>query len=357
MTPAARVLKAICGARLIHTRHRFKVSLAELVFDWESGDARDGVDVRINRTTDVLKPEWLPGTRNEPVAWIRSTRPRARARFRVQPSTITRLAITAQANAPWLGFEERVVPFVLGISWPDTISFRLAGSTPATVSSDAPAFSWLSSRPNGLASEPVVFDTSGPHPVYTLLATPRLPMVEPWTEVLFYACDFARGSSTEPEVVRNIVTNVYWNSNLIYNPSYSYSYAYHMMDLTSFLADVASQPFVYLDCRDCSHWTHIQSNALGLSGKYNTIGESFPTNYVLDGHLSIGTRGTSILNRGLVWDTGGSGGCSIGWGRQLSAPPHTLLLNVERDDDAAISGRVFGSWLGCTPSRWICSSF
>jgi hypothetical protein len=130
-------------------------------------------------------------------------------------------------------------------------------------------------------------------------------------------------------VVRNITENVYWNSNLIYNPSYYYSVGYSQMNLTAFLFDIAHQPYVYLDCRDCSHWTHLQSNALGLSGQYNTLGNSFRTNYVQDMGTDYWHQWSFNFHQvGYFWGLMVSDFAAAGDGDgDPSHPPHTLSLS------------------------------
>ena len=254
-----------------------KIELSHIKFNHASGDSSDGVDIRVNGSTDVLVPEWITGpdpgdpVRNEPAAYKRNITPTIQARFVMTPELDVSATISATTADPVLGgLGEEAVSFVGGVSSPAYATFTAAESTPTTVGIRTVQWQWKAGNFGGGEAPVCDINVSGPHKLYQLLETPAAPMTEPWTEVLDNVCELAAGFASTSAAVREVWDDHYNYAGGLYDTmsgASQYTGATSSgFDLTDWLDNYPDIGVV--NCYDMGKSVVVYSTALGCSASY-----------------------------------------------------------------------------------------
>ena len=285
---------------------------------------RDAFNIRKNEKEFVTLPEWRQGTpfdQQSPAAYaikaIGKNVITIRAKFTCQDPTIKELEVQAINFSPddssfGIGpqqpkFQSSVLPPRLGHSDllgrvpAQLISFsqdgellNLEGSKVATAGVGVHVIHWeWQYRQHEKASWTTFAKTS--HRIYTVLRVPKRPWLQhpytpdntqlPWTEVLDFACDWAK-ESKDPDQAAAKVTKSFRDVEKVFFISYDLSAFYSGLnfDCTAFLDLIRGGIGIgnKLNCSDCATVVSTFANILGCSLWQSTMdgtyGMTFPTN-------------------------------------------------------------------------------
>src|SRR3990172_324640 len=191
-----------------------EIDVVSITFDFESGYADDALYIRKNASTYIAKPEWLPPSRNNPLAYIKSQANRhiyVSFTHNQGAGEICFMVVQANGGGYYPGtIQETYVSFP---SCGTTASAELTltgGSTPGYVQKWGFSLYWYVTDINDQPQNPnLSLGTTGVHLYYTLLAAPQAPVAEPWTDVLDLACTCASNKTYENQAIAAITTNAY----------------------------------------------------------------------------------------------------------------------------------------------------
>lgn len=241
------------------------VTVTEITFNYEAGYADDALDIKINNTTDIPKPEYKPasGGRNYPFAYIKSQSNRKiKAKFHHNQGSgvINSIDIFAICEgSQWISsIGITNITFSGGGPTSDLCTLILCyGNIPNRVVKFIFGWQWECLKVNGesIAGGSLYFDYTC-HTYYTTLGPPQSPMTEPWTEVLDYACVWAHGKSNETSALKKITDGAYNNLGKSY-----YGTTTHTDSATFYLTDFFDENLA--DCRDMSAVVHVFTRAIG----------------------------------------------------------------------------------------------
>ena len=166
------------------TLYIIQVELTNIKFNHDTGSsASDAINIRQDYTTpiDISNGEWVKGGANHPVAYTADNSVTIKARFTVQPDSITSADIWAESTASDGSLGDVVkttIAFAGGVSVGDAngyVEFPISGNTPNVVKkTTTDTWQWKAENING-ASVVCNFDVSGPHTVYTIFDEPEQP--------------------------------------------------------------------------------------------------------------------------------------------------------------------------------------
>ena len=246
------------------------IAVTHIKFDHTTGsDSADGIDIRENDSTDITVPEWVKGGQNKPAAYKKSTSVTIKAKFYIRPTTITSAKIKATTTDSIFGnLGEQTVTFSNGVS--DYISFTPTNSTPSAIDKGTVTWQWKIRDIQGSGSPEYTFSSSGPHTIYTVLATPQAPQAEPWTEALDIACTKADGQTTAAAATRDIWDDFLNDAGGTYDTvrgASQYTGATTTsFNLTSWLANYPNIGTV--NCYDMGKSVVVFANTLGCDTEY-----------------------------------------------------------------------------------------
>ena len=278
-----------------------QVALEGIKFNYDPDDLKKtgAFNLRRNETQIVRVPEWQPDVCSEhecsPVAYAIEGLPEKmtlEASFRTLKGLKTPLMIRAIAESP---------DHILGniepreINHPGSSGFVKFNMPDARVSSAGVgihdvAWRWqYSDTPNVWTDFQTTF-----HRVYTVLARPSKPwepeisnstnIHQPWTEVLDYACCWARDVKSDPDEAAKLITKNFFDlgEHLLKYKSGGF-YAAETFDCTKFLAllrnGIGGGQIV--NCDDCATIISTFANILGCELSQSGLGLYFNTNPIL----------------------------------------------------------------------------
>jgi len=184
---------------------------------------------------------------------------------------MTSLKLKANSSGCLGNLNETRVQFQNGISQGDvTIAgadytkFTASKNTPNMVYKDTFSWEWQVTAANGNTIDTASFGTTAGHTVYVVYAAPGAPWstaanntLNPWANVLDYACDWASGEANLADAVRVITLKAHTDFGKEY-----YGEDTHTVDnncnLTSLLAANRA------DCRDMSAVVQLFANVVGV---------------------------------------------------------------------------------------------
>ena len=204
-----------------------KVESTNIKFNHDTGSsAGNAINIRQDYSTpiDISNGEWIRGGANQPVAYTANNSVTIKARFTVQPNTLTSAviwAVSTDSDGSLGDVVKTPVAFSGGISVGDANGYVLlpiSGNTPNAVKkSTTDTWQWKAENING-ASVVCDFDVSGPHTIYTLLNEPMTPWINTsgnqrnaWINALEFAvvtCN-AGGSANEDAAMQALTTHLY----------------------------------------------------------------------------------------------------------------------------------------------------
>jgi len=283
-----------------------EVVLEVVAFNWDTTSSTDGLNLRRNATTGIVLPEWREGfsTRPEdsPAAYsitdTAGVQVSIQARFRHrdgQPGTIEVRAHEEQAGGNVLGrVRARTVTFGAGGQTPmepfelEDVKLSHWGVGVRTV-----AWRW-EYRAGGGDWKSIA---TSRHLIYSLVSVPKPAWQQQpfapgnvevlWTEVLNYACEWARGAHDEGEAARLVTEAVYrlGPAAVTYDcvGGGATHYANFGFDCTAFLERLGGGVGngYYVNCTDCATITSTFANALGCDLWQSKMGWNFELNDIL----------------------------------------------------------------------------
>ena len=238
-----------------------KVELTNIKFNHDTASSTgDAINIRQDYTTpiDISNGEWIKGGANHPVAYTADNSVTIKARFTVEPNSITSAniwAVSTDSDGSLGDVIKTNAKFSGGVSIGDAngyVELPISGNTPNIVKkSSTDAWQWKAKNING-TSLACDFDISGPHTVYTILKEPVTPWINTagnqrnaWTVVLDYACTWAVAATDEANVVSKITSGAYSSFGKTYDGRQSHTFGSHC-ELSDMLSDSV------VDCRDMS---------------------------------------------------------------------------------------------------------
>ncbi|HXH37080.1 MAG TPA: LamG domain-containing protein [Thermoanaerobaculia bacterium] len=318
--------------------------------------ANDALSIRRNATTDMPPFEWRRGNvlaEESPAAYVIPAAAAATTvplTIQVQLTTSNRAPMIAQVRAvgtPPLGdINAFTVLFNNGRSVPITI--QLPHATLAAGGVRRVDMTWNWSYKTGSSDWLPLTITS--HRIYVTLGMPTLPWVQgptpqqtqlPWTEVLDYACQWAKGATTVKAAATAITKAVNEDIGLKYQGNRAYTVSLPMFNtevflLTAFLRFLLRQPGGRGDgvnCSDCAAIVVTFANAIGcdLRGSImGVVGIGFKTNKIMAigstvWNYPFATDPKDLFNfHEVAWTTGAN---------YRSDPLYDACLKVDGGDD------------------------
>jgi hypothetical protein len=250
------------------------ICLESVSFDHNAGSSSsDGINIRINKSSDVVVPEWKKAKKTYPAAYVRNRTIKVKAVFSAGAG-VNYCTIRAGVGSGSLGsVGQETVWFTSGSS--GTVSFDVAGTTPNEIRQFYQKWDWEYEDINGSGTSQAHF-ASSKNKVYVVLADPLSPMAEPWVGgVLDRACWWASGESSEADAVAELTDGAYAHTGKTYygGDSHAPSDTFY---LTTFLQES------WADCRDMSAYLHTLCRAVGISPvQMRRIQGSFDTKPIL----------------------------------------------------------------------------
>ena len=332
-----------------------KAAVTNIKFNHDtSTSTNDAMNIRKNaaRAYDLSGGEWVNGGKtNAPVCYRAGTLATVKARFMIQPASLTCAVIAAvvlNANASLSGIQPTRVSFTNGVSNPEYVTLRLAGPTPSAVRKSADVWQWQMSDFNGGGSPALTIGTSGVHTVYTVLAEPVWPWTNaaaaahaPWSSVLDQACDWAAGATNADDVVAALTPHAYAGFGKVYDGSQSHSFG-TTCHLGAMLADSV------VDCQDMSAVMQLYSAVLGISGvQVRRVGGPFDFQQLKPIGWTSWTSGTWNFHQFGWYDGSVNDACTT----LREAAPY---VPVHDDLDGNYRNNLFssGTWLPLDPSGY-----
>ncbi|OHB72262.1 MAG: hypothetical protein A2W23_01895 [Planctomycetes bacterium RBG_16_43_13] len=268
-----------------------EIDVVSITFDFEAGYADDALYIRKNASTYIAKPEWLPPSRNNPLAYIKSQANRhiyVSFTHNQGAGEICFMVVKANGGGYYPGtIQETYVSFP---SCGTTASAELTltgGSTPSYVQKWGFSLYWYVTEVNDQPQDPnLSLGTTGSHLYYTLLAAPQSPMSEPWTDVLDYSCVWAVNQSTALGAA-SAITNSLFNSGFNYDVAGGGAAHYGnwaQFNLGTFLSHLGSSNLV--NCLDMGKAVTTFGNAIGCAFGLASYGYTYPGEYPIDGPLN-----------------------------------------------------------------------
>ncbi len=232
----------------------------EIKFDYESGQDDDALTIRDDDGDQAPIPEWkYSPSRNNNIAYIKSqTDRKIKVKFDSNCSDmhlIINLTVTSGT-----GIGEVCNHVIMNYEDLQEVTLSLDGTIPNNV--DVRQFTWkweiyAITNESGYCSALSTNYTT--HTYYTLLTTPQVPMTEPWSSVLGYACEWASGQSNNLNAVTKITEGAYTNLDVEY-----YGGGTHATLPNFYLTNMLDDGWA--DCRDMSAIVQVFSGAIGISG-------------------------------------------------------------------------------------------
>jgi len=251
-----------------------EVETSHIKFDHSSGDSGDGIDIRESYSTDISVPEWVKGGQNKPAAYKKSISVTIKARLTVSPAVTTSAKVSATATGTVFGnLGEQTVNFSSGVSNPEYVSFTPANNTQSQIDYDTVQWQWEVKRLGVSGSTLYNTNLSGPHTIYTVLATPTSPMTEPWVSVLDIAVPCAFYDTTESAAMYDIWNVFYHNLNGTYDtvsgaPRYGSSTNFNA---TGFVANANLSNIGTVNCYDMGKAVMVFGNSLGCNASFTFV--------------------------------------------------------------------------------------
>lgn len=187
------------------------VDVTEITFDWTSGYSNDALDIKKNRSTDILKPEYT-SSRNNPFAYIKNqTNRQIKAKFYHNQGYGDVCNLHLEAH-PWgsghFGYINETFVSFSGCGPTSALTTLTAsgGSVPGAVNKNSFEWDWYCTKVNG-TSVYDIYLCATPHTYYILLAAAKSPNTEPRTDILNYACNWASGATNSNNAGDKILDN------------------------------------------------------------------------------------------------------------------------------------------------------
>lgn len=245
----------------------------------------DALNIRKNYSEEVFVPEWIrkySSPEESPVAYsisdIGKNRVTIKVRFAVTPPNIRQAEIKALGGGILGDVKPMTVNFIFGISSPEYIEIKLDGNhiKDAAVNIDDIKWQWMY---RCIRHKKWYKMDRSRHRIYTVLKEPVTPWKQrpcpdtqnPWSEVLDFSCQWARGTNSLDEAAAAITTKVNLpEGKMEYDDStgdchYSGCTPGDRFSCTAYIDRLKGGPGngKYVNCSDCASIVGTFSNILG----------------------------------------------------------------------------------------------
>ncbi len=280
-----------------------KVELTNIKFNHDTGSsASDAINIRKDYNTPftISNGEWVAkGGTNIPVCYTTNKAVTIKARFSVQPASITSAVIWAVSTdfGGSLGDVIKTnVTFTGGVSTPEYVTFQVSGTTPNCIQKTAnDVWQWKIENVNGTGSPPWDLNTSGVHTVYTILSEPVLPWVNTagdrrnaWKTALDLVCasaPWAGGETSVTGAASHITEAINGSGRFRYDifkgeAKYLVSGTIELSKCIDRL-NGGTGAGELVNCTDCANFITAFANLIGgelYSSRMYTLGAGFDTN-------------------------------------------------------------------------------
>lgn len=286
------------------------VSLTSIAFDYDpTAAAIEALTIRRNFGTDVSVPEWVPGkvsAKDAPCAYAIASltgTPTIRVVLGIPATTTHALKIQATGGGI-LGAIDPIAVTFSGTSATVTLSLSHHSLTGGGVQRADVTWTWQYQVDGGAWANMATTN----HRVYVILATPTQPWQQtalrsnqqlPWTDVLDYACDWAKAATTMDQMLNLATIKVNSGINLTYDVNagasvYTGAIGGLYYFLCGFFVDFLTTGKGNgrtVNCTDCATIVTSFANILGAnicaSQMYNTANRA--TGFSCNQILAIGT--------------------------------------------------------------------
>ena len=311
-----------------------KANIAAIKFNHDTtAFSSDAMSIRKNYTEKVEIPEWMSGettAEQSPAAYsIKETAGKTitiKTKFVLDASVDTSAQIQATGGGLLGAIDPITVNFKHGVSTPEFISIPLNHQSINALGVNKEDIQWdWQYKLSGGAWTNI---GSTKHRIYIILQIPTAPWEltgfstntqNPWTDVLDYACEWAKGETSPDDAAKEITTKINGTINLTYDMNHGASVYTSMLSGTSFFLCTDFHAFLNsgagkgrtVNCTDCATITTTFANILGCDLFASTIswGVGFDFNQIIAiGHTTWGCPnwGCSFSYHEVAWTGTGS---------------------------------------------------
>ncbi|MGD9780657.1 MAG: lamin tail domain-containing protein [Kiritimatiellia bacterium] len=284
-----------------------RLELTNIKFNHNTASsASDAINIRQDYTHeyDISSGEWVKGGTNIPVCYTTNKAVTIKARFTVQPASVTSAdiwAVSTDSDGSLDDVIEASITCSGGVSVGDPngyVELQITGNTPATIKKTATdVWQWKMENINGSGSIACDLNLSGSHTVYTVLNEPATPWVNTvgsqnnaWTKALELAIVSAscNGDSSAPGALSHITQYLHTGHGLTYDTNageaaYASSNLGETFQLTEYIektgGDNVSPPRAdnIVNCYDQAAGVYTLARLLGVSVAYRFM---YPFGYI-----------------------------------------------------------------------------
>ena len=253
---------------------------------------QDALNIRPDyvKTFDLTNREWNTATKL-PACYTSNITPTIKARFTVEPVSVTNVSISAVTTNPNPILQNIVstnIVFQNGVSVGDAqgyVSLKFAAATPTTIRKTADTWKWKSQKINNLSVTETAF-TNTTHTIYNILKEPETPwnntfgsQQNAWTNALDFAIAKAgaNNKTTAEDALSAITSYLHTGHGLTYDTingeaHYTEDYSGGLMNLTAYINKTSGKigkPAGVVNCYDQAAAVCSFGSLLGIDVKYN----------------------------------------------------------------------------------------
>lgn len=200
------------------------VCLESVSFNHDSAaTTSDALNIRMDKTEDVVVPEWQKAKQNYPAAYVVGKNITVKAEFSAAPGVNT-CTLRADVGYGSLGaVQAATVTFTAGNPNKGVAQFTVAGPTPGMIKMFDQKWDWYCEAVNGTAVAPMHLGSSKDR-IYLVLAQPQNPWStsgpsKPWAQALQRSCVWASGQTTAAGAAEKITHYLFQNVGGTYDNS------------------------------------------------------------------------------------------------------------------------------------------
>jgi hypothetical protein len=336
------------------------VSVEAIQFNHALGDlTNDALEIRHNFTLPVTVPEWTTGESlpaESPAAYaILETQGQTvtvKAQFAITPTSVTQAEVRALGGGVLGALDPQLVTFAGGVSAPAFVSFELKHHSigNAGILREDIAWRWQYRCPSAGSWKDAA---TTHHRIYVILETPKASWDQapgstsnPWTDVLDYAYDWARGETTRDGAATAVAERVNTSLGLTYDMNggmsrYTTPINGLNFECTQFVDYLKTGLGLgnVVNCTDCGTIATTFANVLGCDLHSAQMRQGFDLNQI----QAIGQPGFGCPNWGcgfsyheVAWKGGGGAAdplfdacLQVDGDTDPWNPPHTALLATD----------------------------
>lgn len=297
-----------------------------------TSNTSDALNIRKNKTSIVIVPEWKKARKSYPAAYIKNKTITVTAYFSAASGVFNAKIRAGVGYGSLSSINQKTVSFPGGTS--GVVSFQVASPTPNEVKKFYQKWNWYCEDINGTGSSEVLLGASK-NKIFIVLTEPQSPwtttgQTQPWVDALVKSCLWAYGETTPAGAAEEITHHLYLDVGglYVYGSQYTGSTTADF-DLTNFLNNIPSISLV--NCYDMGKSLVIFANVVGCNSSYKykqpfgplycekAIGRAWKCNENFGNH-GFGNIVDNVFDACLTMDTDAD----------PEAPPHleTWMTNI-----------------------------